>query len=59
VGASEADPGTKVAASDGGGRSEGELPGALDGERTAAPPSCVGEDPPRNRPSSPMDTTLG
>lgn len=57
VGASDPKPsGTSVGASDGGGKSDEELPGALDGERTAAPPSaCFDESLScRNRPCSPM-----
>src|ERR1700757_3885905 len=61
VGASEADPsGTRVGAFDGGGKSEGDDPVALEGVRTAGPPSaCVGEGPPRNRPCSPMGSCYG
>src|SRR5579864_5859945 len=61
VGASDPKPsGTSVGASDGGGRSDGELPGALDGERTAAPPSaCLnGSLSRRNRPCSPMSSCV-
>ncbi len=48
---------TTVGASDGGGKSEGELP-APEGVRTTAPPSCcVGKSSSRRgRPCSPMGT---
>jgi hypothetical protein len=62
VGASGAEePGAKVGASEGGGSPEGDVPGALEGERTAAPASAFAGDlrSPWNRPCSAMDAYAG
>jgi len=62
VGASGAEePKGKVGASEGGGSPEGDVPGALEGERTAAPASAFAGDlrSPWNRPCSPMDAYAG
>ncbi|PYX19407.1 MAG: hypothetical protein DMG82_25625 [Acidobacteria bacterium] len=62
VGASGGEePGAKVGASEGGGSPEGDVPGALEGERTAAPASAFAGDlrSPWNRPGSAMDAYAG